>query len=127
MICGIIVTHGKLGEASLSALKVMYGEAESLYSLSNEGLSTDELTERIREISTTAGGEGVCLFIDAFGGSCWRAAKLARVPRSGLVTGFNLPMLLSFVSKRNTVPFEELPSIMESDGRRAITSEILSV
>ncbi|MHB9028017.1 MAG: PTS sugar transporter subunit IIA [Candidatus Latescibacterota bacterium] len=127
MTLGIIVAHGNLGEAAMHALKGMYGEVERLESLSNEGLSTEELAEKIRVLSGAAGESGICLFVDAFGGSCWRAAKMARLPRSALVNGFNLPMLLSFVNKRNTVPFGELPSIMETDGKRAITMEIFSL
>jgi len=125
MIRGIVLSHGKLGEASLGALRMMYGDVEHLESLSNEGLSTEEMVEKIREFSVAAKESGVCIFIDAFGGSCWRAAKLARLPGSIVITGFNLPMLLSFVNKRNTISFEELPSVMEIDGRRAITAEVI--
>jgi mannose/fructose-specific phosphotransferase system component IIA len=123
MMLGIIIAHGNLGEAARNALRGMYGAVERLESLSNEGYSTEDLAEKIREIAGAAGEEGVCLFVDAFGGSCWRAAKMARLPRSALVNGFNLPMLLSFVNKRTTVSFEELPLIMEADGKRAITME----
>lgn len=125
MIPGIIVAHGRLAEAVLGAVQTMYGTVADLYALSNEGFSTNELAGGIREIAETADGEGVCVFVDAFGGSCWRAAKLARIPRSALITGFSLPMILSFVAKRDAVPFDELAAILETDGKRGVTSEMI--
>ncbi len=123
MIVGIVIAHGSGAEAFLNALRMMYGEAERLYGLSNEGLSTNDLSEKIRETASSSGEGEVCLFVDVFGGSCWRAAKMARLPGSAVITGFNLPMLLSFVSKRKTVPFEDIVAILETDGKRGITLE----
>lgn len=122
MILGIIVAHKNAAESVLGALTGMYGPVEHLVSISNEGLSANELAERIREADGT-GREGVCIFTDTFGGSPWRAAKMARLTGSVIITGFNLPMLLSFVNKRNTVPFSDLPSVLEKDGKRGIVVE----
>jgi mannose/fructose-specific phosphotransferase system component IIA len=122
MIQGIVVAHKKYSEAALGALAGMYGTVERLVSVSNEGLSSTELTELIRE-TADPGGDGICIFVDAFGGSPWRAARSARIPGAVIITGFNLPMLLSFVTKRDTVPFSELPAVLEADGKRGIVVE----
>lgn len=122
MIQGIVVAHRNFGEAVLGALAGMYGTVERLAGISNEGLSGGELTERIRE-TVDPESEGVCIFVDAFGGSPWRAARTARIPGAVIITGFNLPMLLSFVTKRDTVPFAELPAALEADGKRGIVVE----
>ncbi len=123
MIHGILVAHGSVGEGLLGAVRAMYGKVEGLDALSNEGLSTPELVDRIRETAAAA-DDGVCIFTDAFGGSCWRAAKTARIPGSVVLTGFNLPMILSFVTKRDTVPFSDLPAVLETDAKRGITVEV---
>ncbi len=123
MIQGIVVAHRNYSEAALGALTGMYGAVERLSGISNEGLSSAELTERIRQ-TADSDGDGVCIFVDAFGGSPWRAARMARVPGSVILTGFNLPMLLSFVTKRDTVPFSELPAVLETDGKRGIVVEV---
>ena len=123
MIHGIIIAHKDAGRGVLNALKGMYGDIDCLVSLSNEGLSTNELTDAIRAAARTAEGEGVCVFIDAYGGSCWRAAKLARLRNAHVITGFNLPILLSFVTKRAIIPFDELPAVLEMDGKRGIRVE----
>lgn len=123
MIYGIIVSHRNVGHGILNALVGMYGDVDCLVSLSNEGLSTNELADNIREAARFAGEEGVCVFVDAYGGSCWRASKLARLRNAHVITGFNLPMLLSFVTKRATIPFGELPAVLETDGKRGIRIE----
>lgn len=122
MIQGIVVAHKKYSEAALAALEGMYGTVERLTGISNEGFSAAELAERIRETADSGGG-GVCIFVDVFGGSPWRAARTARIPGAVIITGFNLPMLLSFVTKRETVPFAELPAVLEADGKRGIVVE----
>ena len=122
MIQGIVATHRNYGESALGVLTEMYGEVESLVSISNEGLSATELTGLIRETADT-GGKGVCIFVDTFGGSPWRAAHAARIPGAVIIAGFNLSMLLSFVTKRDTVPFDELPAVLETDGKRGIVVE----
>jgi mannose/fructose-specific phosphotransferase system component IIA len=37
-----------------------------------------------------------------------------------IVSGVNLPMLLSFFTKRNTLNFEELSRVVQADGLRGI-------
>ena len=87
------------------------------------GLSTNEMVDLIKSKSENNSGDGVILFVDIYGGSCWRAAKMAKLPKGHIITGINLPMLLSFIQKRKTLTFDELPSIMEIDGKRAIRCE----
>ena len=122
MIQGIVAAHRGYAEAVLGALAGMCGKVERLESVSNDGLSAGELTERIRE-TAEVDGEGVCIFVDVFGGSLWRAARTARISGAVIITGFNLPMLLSFVTKRDSVPFDELPAVLAEDGKRGIVVE----
>lgn len=123
MTGGIIVSHKDAAHGMLNALRCMYGDIERMTSLSNEGLSTDELSGLIAETAMSFGPEGVCVFVDTYGSSCWRAAKLAGIPNSTVITGFNLPMLLSFVSKRTTIPFSDIPSVLATDAARGIRTE----
>lgn len=123
MIGGIIVSHKDAAQGMLNALRTMYGDIERLACLSNEGLSTDELTGLIVGTAMSFGSESVCVFVDTYGSSCWRAAKLAGVPNSTVITGFNLPMLLSFVTKRATIPFSDLPTVLATDAIRGIRTE----
>jgi len=123
MIKGLIIGHRDIGKAFIDALESISGRAENIDCISNEGLSTDELTEKIKSFCGTNCQDGVVLFVDVFGGSCWRASKKAKSPNAHIVTGLNLPMLLSFVQKRTTLSVDELPSVMEADGKRAIMND----
>jgi len=122
VIRGLLVGHAGFGEALLKALESISGVHEEIIPVSNEGLSTRDIADRIQDAARDSHDEGIIVFVDVFGGSCWRAAKSARIPMSRIITGFNLPMLLSFVNKRTILPFEELAEVMENDGKRGICS-----
>ncbi len=123
MIKGLIVGHRNIGEGLLNALESISGSFENIIFISNNGLSTNEIAEKIKEACKEYQNDDVMIFIDVYGGSCWRAAKTAKLSGSHIVTGLNLPMLLSFVNKRNTFSFDELCTILETDGKRGIKSE----
>lgn len=123
MITAILVGHRAIGEGVKEALEAISGPTEGIVVISNEGRSTRDLTEVIHRAVEESGNAGSIIFVDVFGGSCWRSAKHALGEHSRLVTGYNLPMLLSFMHKRENYPIEELPAIMETDGKRGITSE----
>jgi mannose/fructose-specific phosphotransferase system component IIA len=123
MMYGMVVAHKKVGDAVLHALEGIYGTFGNFKVLSNEGCSTKELADKIREECSFFTDREVCIFIDVYGGSCWRAAKLAKLPVCHILSGFNLPMLLSFLQKRDQIPFEEIPAVLETDGKRGIIAE----
>ena len=120
MIKGLVVGHKNIGEGLLKALKSVSGSFEDIIFISNEGLSTDEIAKNISD--TYNKGEAI-LFVDLYGGSCWQAAKKSLKPGCHIVTGVNLPMLLSFINKRETLSSEDLRSVLENDGKRGIVSE----
>ena len=123
MIKGLVVGHRKVSAALLEALESISGTYEYLIPISNDGLSTRELVDKIKGAFSENTDEEVIIFIDVFGGSCWRAAKMAQLPRCHIITGLNLPMLLSFVNKRKTLSFDDLSAVLETDGKRGIKSE----
>jgi len=123
MIGGLIVSHGDFGESLLRVVESIVGDFENLASVSNGGLSTSDLVERIGEVSAGMNVESLFVFVDAYGGSCWKAAKLAQRGDFHIITGLNLPMLLSFIHKRESFPCDELKKILVTDGKRGIRGE----
>ena len=121
MICGLLVGHKDIGEGILRAVKSISGGVENFSYISNDGLSTNELVEKIKAFSDGYKGEGLLVFVDLYGGSCWRASKKAKLENTHIISGANLPMLLSFINKRESVSLDELPVIIENDGKRGIT------
>ena len=123
MICGLLVGHSDIGEGIVRALESISGDVDNFFYISNEGLSTNELIEKIKSFSDDHQEEGLLIFVDLFGGSCWRASKMAKLNGTRIISGANLPMLLSFINKRELFSLDELPAIIENDGKRGITLE----
>lgn len=123
MVIGLIVGHSDFGQAVLHAAESIAGDIEHIEYVSNDGLSTDDLVEKLRAFCGKNSDDSVLVFVDVYGGSCWRAAKMARLPNSNIIAGLNLPMLLSFMQKRKSLSFDELVHVIENDGKRAIKSE----
>ncbi len=125
MTGAVIIGHGDFGACLCGMLEAITGITENVSALSNKGLSTPELLEALDKAVGSLASNDIILFVDTFGGSCWQAAKMFRVEHQEchIVTGINLPMLLSFVHKRDTNGVIELCDILDNDGRRGITHE----
>ena len=123
MIGGLLVGHRDIGECILRALESISGSFNNFSFISNDGLSTNELVEKIKAFSNNSQGDGLFVFVDLYGGSCWRAAKMAKQHKTHIISGANLSMLLSFINKRESFSFNELSGILEKDGKRGIVSE----
>lgn len=108
-MAGMLVTHGALGTALKGAAERISGPADDLATFSNEGLSPEELTERLQGHLATLAGP-VLLMVDLAGGSTLAAAQRACRGRAGvhLLAGVNLPVLLDFLQKRGSLPAAEL-------------------
>ena len=122
MIHGMIVGHRDFSSAFATAVNSIAGQVNDFDFFSNDGLSTSDLSEKIKSAAQDS-EDSIIIFIDVYGGSCWRAAKQARLPNSHILSGCNLPMLLSFVNKRDSYTFDELPAILEHDAKRGVVLE----
>ena len=119
MTRAVILTHGELGKALMNAVVNMLGPQSDADVLTNEGLSLEQI---INAVESRLNDTPCLLFVDHCGGSPFVACKTlsARYPHHRLITGVNLPMLLSFFTKRSRLPFDELVQVVESDGHRGI-------
>ena len=111
MVVGIVVTHGKLGEALLNTAKAVCGDFSDCYAVSNNGLSPQALGEEVERIVDKDGKTQAIIFVDFFGGSCSHACIQIEStrPNTCVISGVNLPMLIAFLNKRDEVPFDRLP------------------
>ena len=125
MVTGILVTHGPIGDALVTAARNIVGRVESVETFSVTGLSLEHIHRRLQAIlDDRAGEEGVVIFASLKGGSCWNAAARAVRGRKNVyvVSGVNLPMLLSFVTKRQLLPLPDLVATLVTDGSRGIAA-----
>jgi PTS system mannose-specific IIA component len=124
MIHGILFTHGTLGEAFLRTARRIVGETEGVWSLSSSSKSPGTLAEELEEMVTAADKkkETVFIFVGLKGGNPWHVARRVAKKFEGtvVIAGLNLPMLLSFLTKREAHPAAELADILRNDAIRGI-------
>ena len=119
----IIFAHGNLGEALKGAIEGMIGECEHFLTISNTDVGPEFIEYRLMEIyNQYKDYDDVFLFVDLFGSSCWKAAKLLAMKNKNIriITGVNLPMLLSFITKRGRFAPDDLEYEIRIAGRRGI-------
>ena len=117
----LLVTHADLGAALLRAASVIYGPVEDVAVLSNEGLSREQLEDRI--VSQVKGWtHGGLILTDFWGGSCHICGVAATRDRGHIVvvTGLNLPLLLDYLHNREAQEAEALAERLTQKGRDSI-------
>jgi PTS system mannose-specific IIA component len=125
MIGCVILTHGDLCFGLKNTLEGMMGKQEGLLVISNLGLGKDQLSSKLKKaITDERFKEGVVIFVDLFGSSCWQISKdiASQNKNVAVVTGVNLPMLVKFFGKREALPFEKLVSLVKEEGEKGIRS-----
>ena len=116
MVGAIIVTHDSLGEALLNSIFAIMGPQEKVINVNNREYSAENLrqvTSKYIELY-----EECILFVD-FYGSTFAAAKAAAEDLP-IISGVNLPMLLSFFNKRQNLELKILAETVSADGKRGI-------
>ena len=128
MVGAVIVTHGSFGRELLRAAEGIAGSQEEFAVISNEDLSIDKLERKLAEVLREGNfKDGVILFTDLFGGSCWKACmKIASdigwesFGGMTVLSGINLCMFLSFLYKKSRLEYPELVKTLEIDGKRGV-------
>jgi mannose/fructose-specific phosphotransferase system component IIA len=116
----LVVMHGDLAPALLRAVATVYGSAEGLESLSNEGLSRDGLQAGIEERVDRWGTAGI-VCVDFWGSSCHvSAACVARTRDIVVLTGCHLGMLLDYMHNREAYDRDALAERLRQKGLDSI-------
>ena len=126
----VIVTHYRLGEEFLHAVRLIVPQAPNFHSVSIDPKQTvDEMRRSIADALKEADhGNGVLVLTDMFGGTPSNMS-LSFVEGAGVevVTGLNLPMLIKLATLTEEKSLEELATFIKSYGQRniSVASEIL--
>jgi len=126
----VLVTHYRLGEELLQALRLIVPDAPDFQAVSIEPTQgVDEMRGAIQEALGKADqGEGVLILTDMFGGTPSNISLSFQKERAvEVVTGVNLPMLIKLAGKLEPQPLVELATFIKEYGRRniSVASEIL--
>jgi PTS system mannose-specific IIA component len=119
-VFGILITHFDIGRELLRAAESIVSPQDNIVVLSNQGMGFDGLQQQIR--STIPDDMDVIVMVDNFGGSTHIAARAVceSNKRIALICGVNLPMLLSFITKRDQLDFSKLVEVVREDSIRGI-------
>jgi PTS system mannose-specific IIA component len=126
----VLVTHYRLGEELLQALRLIVPDAPAWRAVSIEpSQSVDDMRGAIEAALKAAGGEdGVLVLTDMFGGTPSNISlSFLRDHPVEVVTGVNLPMLIKLATGVEDMPLDELATFIKEYGRRniSVASEIL--
>lgn len=119
----LIVTHYRLGEEFLQALRLIVPDAPRYEAVSiDPKQSVDEIRQAIAEALARADeGEGVLVLTDMFGGTPSNMSlSFLEEHRVEVVTGLNLPMLIKLATLTEPKPLEELAAFVRDYGQRNI-------
>ena len=119
-VFGLLVTHHGIGQELVKAAESIVGPQERLTVLSNQNASYDSLCRQIQAVLPA--DQDTVIMVDYFGGSAHLAVRSLCMSNTQwtLVSGVNLPMLLSFITKRDQLPFSELVEVIRTDAVRGI-------
>ncbi len=126
----VIVTHYRLGEVFLQALRLIVPEAPDFQAVSVEPTqSVDEMRSAISTALKVADqGDGVLVLTDMFGGTPSNISlSFLDEHHVEVVTGCNLPMLIKLATMGDDQPLEELSHFIKNYGQRniSVASELL--
>jgi len=132
MIGTIIVTHGTLAQELRAAAELIVGGLERCEAIGIlPGEDMDEAENRIREaIKKVDNGKGALILTDLFGGTPSNLSlTFLENNRVEVISGVNLPMLLSLATGREDKSLAELAEKAMEAGKKNITvaSKILNM
>jgi PTS system mannose-specific IIA component len=126
----VIVTHYRLGEEFLQALRLILPDAPVFHTVSiDPNQPVEEMRRSIAEkLAAAEVGEGVLVLTDMFGGTPSNMSlSFLDEHHVEVVTGVNLPMLIKLATLTEEKPLEELAAFIKDYGQRniSVASELL--
>ena len=119
---GIIVTHGALADELHHTTELIVGKLENCYTISGSDFRDEEVVAWIRDVIERTKAKNAVVFVDYFGGSCCINSVRAVHGLKGVkvISGVNLPMLLDFATKRDSLEFQEMVDHLLRRGRESV-------
>lgn len=123
MIGVIVVSHGRLAEALISSVQFLVGDLHSVKGISiwpRDRIKKikDRIQKGMREVDD---GDGVVILTDVLGGTPTNLSlSILEDEKVEVVTGVNMPMLLTLSSYRKGRSLREIGRLVKKSGRRSI-------
>ena len=123
---GIVICHKSLAFEMVNTAHSILGFADDIAAFSNEKLTTENAIQKVEQLIGDTRNQGPVVFMtDMRGGNCWTIAQMVARNKSDyyVLSGVNLPMVLSYLTKKDNLGIRELTDIMEKVAHRGIFLE----
>lgn len=126
----LVVTHYRLGEEFLQALRLILPEAPEWTAVSvDPKMPVEEVRGAIAAgLKASDKGDGVLILTDMFGGTPSNMSlSFHDEHQVEVVTGMNLPMLIKLATLTDEKPLDELATFIKAYGQRniSVASELI--
>jgi PTS system mannose-specific IIA component len=124
MIGLLIVTHSNLGKEIIKATEFIVGRVEAVDAVSiTETTDSEGIRKRIQEkVDALDRGQGVLILTDMFGGTPSNISlSFLKEGQIEVLTGVNLPMVLSIAQNRSDQTLSEAAKTAEEAGKMSIS------
>ena len=117
-----ILAHENCSSALKKTLEKITGKQNDIYPYSNKTDTLPCLCKDIKGKILSLKKDNYIIFVDLKGGSCWTLANMLKkdLPELDIVSGVNIPMLVSYAVNRNKYSRTELIKKIKEDGCRGI-------
>jgi len=123
MVGILVVSHGRLAEALISSVQFLVGSLKKVKGISIRPRDRkEEVRDRIKKgINELDEGDGVVVLTDILGGTPTNLILSVLEDKNvEVVTGVNMPMLLTLLSHRKEGSLRKLGRLAKKSGRRSI-------
>ncbi|MBP1698056.1 MAG: pts system fructose component [Deltaproteobacteria bacterium] len=123
MVGAVIIAHSFIGKELIATAEYFVGPMNGIAAVSiNCKMEAFEARQIISEtMKQVDKGDGVLMLKDLFGGSSSNLAfSFLNKEKVEVITGINLPMILTFWNKRESMGLRELAKNVQLSGRRSI-------
>ena len=124
MIGLLIVTHSNLGREIINAAEFIVGHVEAADAVSiTETTDSEGIHKMIQnKVEALDRGQGVLILTDMFGGTPSNISlSFLKEGQVEVLTGVNLPMVLSIARNRSDSTLSEVAKIAEEAGKMSIS------
>lgn len=123
MVGILVISHGRIAEALISSVQFLVGDLKRIKGISiwpKDG--KEEVKDRIQKgLDEVDDGDGVLILTDLLGGTPTNLSlSLSENGKIEVVTGVNLPMLLTLSSYQKDKSLGEVSRLAKKSGRRSI-------
>ncbi len=121
----VVVGHGALAPAVVNAARNILGAIDAVVGVAIESSApmADNRQKLAEAIASVDRGHGVILLSDVFGGTpsnlCLSFLQPSKV---GVISGFNLPMVVKLAGGLQTQPFDQVMATLPAYGQKNIVN-----